>query len=64
MNTNKNTEILDNGEEWDVVPENTILPPECEVSFWEALPFTIFAAVGVIAIIGSAIYRVYQFFSA
>ena len=63
MNTNK-IEILDNGEEWDVVPETDILPPECEVSFWEALPFTIFSVLGVIAIIGVAVYRVYQFLSA
>lgn len=63
MNT-KEIEILDNGEEWDVVPENTILPTECEVSHWEALPFTIFAAISLIGIVGGAIYRAYQFLSA
>ena len=63
MNTNK-IEILDNGEEWDVVPETTILPPECKISHWEALPFTIFAAIGIIAMVASAIYRASQFLSA
>lgn len=58
-------DIEDNGCEWDVErPEDTILPPECEVSEWECLPFAVFSVVGILTIVATAFYRLYEFLTA